>query len=66
MDVLKLAIFAFIAAGIVLYMAQVSLVHSVLISGGVTIIIMLIAIWRTRQKPQDKKPEEPPQGPTIQ
>ena len=66
MDVLKLAILAFIAAGIVLAMSGISHIHAVLISGGVTTIIMLIAIWRTRNKPQDKEPEEPPQGPTIQ
>lgn len=65
MDVLKLAILAFIAAGIVLAMSGVGYVKAVLISGGVTIVIMLIAIWRTRNKPQDKEPEEPPQGPTI-
>ena len=66
MDVFKLAILAFVAAGIVLWMANVSLGHSVLISGGITVVIMLIAIWRTRKKPQDKnKTDESPRGPTI-
>ncbi len=66
MDVFKFAILAFVAAGIVLAMSGIGYAKAVLISGGVTIIVMLIAIWRTRNKPQDKKPEEPPQGPTIQ
>jgi sugar phosphate permease len=65
MDVLKLTILAFIAAGIVLAISGVGYIKAILISGGVTMIIMLIAIWRTRNKPQDKKSEEPPQGPTI-
>ncbi len=66
MDVFKFAILAFVAAGIVLAMSGIGYAKAVLISGGVTIIVMLIAIWRTRNKPQDKEPEEPPQGPTIQ
>ncbi len=67
MDVFKLAILAFVAAGIVLWMAKVSLVHAVLISGGVTTVVMLIAIYRTRKNSQDKaEKDETQQGPTIQ
>ncbi len=66
MDVFKLAILAFIAAGIVLAMSGIDHTHAVLISGGITTLFMLIAIWRTRKKPQDKDQEDKPSpGPTI-
>ncbi len=66
MDVLRLAILAFIAAGVVLSISGVSAVMAVIISGGVTLIVMAIAIIRMRCG-QGKKPEdEEPRGPTIQ
>lgn len=67
MDVLRLAILAFIATGIVLAMSNVSAVKSVIISGSITAIVMLIAVIRDRRRPRRKKEEEDtPRGPTIQ
>jgi hypothetical protein len=54
MDVLKLAILAFIAAGIVLSIAGLSAVQSILISGAVTAVVMVIAVIRSRIN--DRKP----------
>ena len=65
MDVLRLAILAFIAAGIVLAISGVSAVHAVMISGGVTLIVMVIAIIRSRRAPPPKKEDDVARGPTI-
>lgn len=68
MDMLKLAILAFIAGGIVLYMANVSTVHAILISGLVCIVVTVIAVVRYKvggPAPKSKDGEKP-QGPTIQ
>ena len=60
MDTLKLAILAFIAGGIVLYMAQVSMVNAILISAAVMTIVTIIAVARYKVAPPKKKP-----GPDI-
>jgi quinol-cytochrome oxidoreductase complex cytochrome b subunit len=66
MDVLKLAILAFIAAGIVLSIAGLSAVQSILISGAVTAVVMVIAVIRSRINDKRPKPEEDDSyGPTI-
>jgi len=64
-DVLRLAILAFIAAGIVLAMSGVSAVMAVIISGGVTFVVMAIAIIRARRAERPKPKDEGPRGPTI-
>ncbi|MBT3193642.1 MAG: hypothetical protein HN341_13920 [Verrucomicrobia bacterium] len=66
MDILRLAILAFIATGIVLAMSNVSAVKAVIISGSLTAIVMLIAIIRDRRRPAQKKEDDTPHGPTIQ
>ena len=66
MDVLRLAILAFIAAGVVLYISGASIVLSVIISGGVTLIVMAIAIIRMRMGQKEEPEDEEPRGPTIQ
>jgi len=66
MDILKLAILAFIAAGIVLAISGVSAVHAILISGGVTAVVMAIAVIRNRYRNPDPEPKDDiPHGPTI-
>lgn len=65
MDTLKLAILAFIAGGIVLYMADVSTVHAILISGAVCIVVTTIAVIRYKVDPPKPKPDDTPKGPTI-
>jgi hypothetical protein len=65
MDVLRLAVLAFIAAGIVLAMAGVSAVKSVIIAGGTTAVVMVIAIFRITRAPTRDEKEETPRGPTI-
>lgn len=65
MDTLKLAILAFIAGGIVLYMADVSTVHAILISGAVCIVVTTIAVIRYKVDPPKPKPDDTPDGPTI-
>jgi len=69
MDVFKLAILAFIAVGIVLAMAGVSPVQSILISGGMTLIVMVIAVIRSRHADRaaasNDKADSDQIGPTI-
>ncbi len=65
MDVLRLAILAFIAAGIVLAISGVSAVRAIMISGGVTLVVMVIAIIRCCRAPTPKKKDDIPPGPTI-
>lgn len=65
MDTLKLAILAFIAGGIVLYMAEVSTVHAILISGAICIVVTTIAVIRYKVDPPKPKPDDTPKGPTI-
>ncbi len=65
MDVLRLAILAFIAAGVLLAISGVSAVRAVLISGGVTLIVMVIAIIRYCRTPTPKKEDDVARGPTI-
>lgn len=66
MDTLKLAILAFVAGGIVLYMADVSTVKAILISGGVCIIATTIAVIRYKvDPPKPKGDDQLPKGPTI-
>jgi hypothetical protein len=66
MDTLKLAILAFIAGGIVLYIANVSTVHAILISSAVCIVVTVIAVVRYKVDPPKPKKTDKPQGPTIQ
>ncbi len=70
MDLLKLAILAFIAGGVVLYMANVSAVHAILISAVVMTIVTVIAVIRYKVDPPAKKPKpgggNVGKGPTIQ
>ena len=67
MDLLKLAILAFIAGGIVLYMADVSAEKSIMISAMVMSVVTLIAVIRYKIDPPAKKPDkDADQGPTIQ
>lgn len=65
MDTLKLAILAFIAGGIVLYMADVSIERSILISAVVCTIFTTIAVIRHKNHPPRKQKKQPPEGPTI-
>jgi len=65
MDTLKLAILAFIAGGIVLYMAKVTTVHAILISGAVCIVVTTIAVIRYKVDPPKPKGDDTPKGPTI-
>jgi len=66
MDILKLAILAFTAGGIVLYMANVSTVHAILISGAACIVVTTIAVIRYKVDPPKPKPDDKtPKGPTI-
>jgi len=65
MDALKLTILAFIAGGIVLYMADVSTVHAILISAAVCTVVTTIAVIRYQVDPPKPKPEEKIKGPTI-
>lgn len=65
MDVLRLAILAFIAAGIVLAISGVSAVRAVMISGAVTLIVMVIAVIRSRRAPPPKPKDDISRGPTI-
>ena len=67
MDTLKLAILAFIAGGIVLYMANVSTVNAILISAVVMTIFTVIAVVRYKvDPPAKKKPDHDiNKGPTI-
>lgn len=65
MDMLKLAILAFIAGGIVLSMANVTANHAILISAVVMIIVTIIAIIRSGTNPREKKQDNTPKGPTI-
>ncbi len=66
MDILKFAILAFIAAGIVLGMLNIGYVQAILISGGVTIVVMIIAVIRSRRHDRLQKPKEKElEGPTI-
>jgi hypothetical protein len=66
MDVLKLAILAFIAGGVLLAVFGVGIVKSVMIAGAATTLVMAIAVWKSRRdggrKPQD---DDTPRGPTI-
>lgn len=66
MDTFKLAILAFIAGGIVLYMANVSTVNAILISSAVCTVATVIAVIRYRTVPPKTKKDDKPQGPTIQ
>lgn len=66
MDTLKLAILAFIAGGIVLFMADVSMVNSILISSVVMTVVTIIAVVRYKVDPPKKKHgPDTEQGPTI-
>ena len=69
MDIFKLAILAFIAAGIVLAMAGTTPVQAILISGGVTLVVMTIAIIRSRRADRaaaaKKEDDDKEIGPTI-
>jgi len=67
MDTLKLAVLAFIAGGIVLYMANVSTVNAILISAVVMTIFTVIAVVRYKVDPPPKKKpgEDLHKGPTI-
>jgi hypothetical protein len=65
MDTLKMAILAFIAGGIVLYMANVSTIHAILISGAVCIIVTIVAVIRYKVDPPKPKHDDTPKGPTI-
>ena len=66
MDILKLAVLAFVAGGIVLFMAEVSTVHAILISGAVCIVVTTIAVIRYKvDPPQPKQDDDIPKGPTI-
>ncbi len=65
MDTLKIAILAFIAGGIVLYMANVSTIHAILISGAVCMIVTLVAVIRYKVDPPKPKQDDTPKGPTI-
>lgn len=66
MDTLKLAILAFVAGGIVLYMANVSTVNAILISSAVCAVVTVIAVIRYRTAPPKPGKDDKPQGPTIQ
>lgn len=66
MDILKLAILAFVAGGIVLFMANVSTVNAILISAGACTVVTAIAVIRYKVDPPKKKPDDTPKGPTIQ
>jgi hypothetical protein len=65
MDVLRLAVLAFLAAGVVLAMSGVSAVRAVLIAGGTTLVVMVIAVIRLSRAPETKEEEDTPKGPTI-
>lgn len=66
MDTLKLAILAFTAGGIVLYMANVNMVNAILISAVVMTIVTTIAVIRYKVDPPKKKPgPNVDKGPTI-
>jgi hypothetical protein len=66
MDILKLSILAFVAGGIVLYMAEVSTVHAILISGAICIVVTAIAVIRYRiDPPKENDNDDTPDGPTI-
>jgi drug/metabolite transporter (DMT)-like permease len=65
MDVLRLAILAFVAAGIVLAISGVSAVMAVIISGSVTAVVMLIAVVRNHRRPRQEPKDDIPRGPTI-
>ena len=66
MDLLKLAILAFAAGGIVLYMANVSAVNAILISAVVMTIVTTLAVMRYKvDKPRKKPGPDAEQGPTI-
>ncbi|HAS81489.1 MAG TPA: hypothetical protein DCS43_02120 [Verrucomicrobia bacterium] len=65
MDVLKLTILAFIAGGIVLFMADVSIINAILISAAVCTVITTIAVIRYQVDPPKPKPDEKVKGPTI-
>jgi drug/metabolite transporter (DMT)-like permease len=65
MDVLKLAVLAFIAAGVLLAISGVSAVKAVIVSGTVTFIVMAIAVLRSRRAPNKKPEDDTPHGPTI-
>ena len=56
MDTLKLAILAFVAGGIVLYMANVNMVNAILISAVVMTFVTIIAVARYKVAPPKKKP----------
>lgn len=66
MDTLKLSILAFIAGGIVLYMADVSTVNAILISAVVMTVVTAVAVVRYKVDPPKKKPgPDVHKGPTI-
>lgn len=66
MDTLKLAILAFIAGGIVLFMANVSMVNAILISAVVMTIVTTIAVCRYKVDSPGKKPRPgKDQGPPV-
>ncbi len=65
MDTLKLAILACIAGGMVLYMANASIVQSILISAGVCIVVTIVAVIRYKVDPPTPKKDDTPDGPTI-
>ncbi len=66
MDTLKLAILACVAGGIVLYMANVSIINAILISALVCILVTVVAVIRYKVDPPPPKPtDHKPPGPTI-
>lgn len=65
MDTLKIAILAFVAGGIVLFLAKVSAIHAILISGAVCIIVTTVAVIRYKVDPPKPRTEDTPKGPTI-
>jgi hypothetical protein len=66
MDVLKLAILAFLTGGVLLAIAQVSIINSILISGGATAVVMAIAVVHSRRVDRKPADDDQPQGPTIE
>ncbi len=68
MDLLKLAMLAFVAGGIVLYMADVRAEQAILISAIVMTVVTVIAVIRYKVDPPASKPDDDDvdKGPTIQ
>ena len=65
MDTLKLAVLAFIAGGVVLYMADVSTVNAILISALVSTVVMIIAVLRCKEGPPKPRNDAGDSGPTF-